>query len=86
MDSVLNIIHRVWISFYVKYPILLGGGLMKIVTVKMPEDYIAALDELVKRGLFTSRSEAIRIAVRDLLMKELWEKSKISIRAYSRGG
>ncbi len=57
---------------------------MKIVTVKMPEDYINALDELVRRGLFTSRSEAIRIAVRDLLMRELWEKSRINARIYSR--
>ncbi|MCD6510317.1 MAG: type II toxin-antitoxin system ParD family antitoxin [Thermoprotei archaeon] len=59
---------------------------MKIVTVKMPEDYILALDELVRRGIFTSRSEAIRTAVRDLLMKELWEKGRIGMRMYTRGG
>lgn len=45
---------------------------MKLVTVKMPETYIEGLDELVKIGRYSSRSEVIRIAVRDLLRKELW--------------
>ncbi len=45
---------------------------MRIVTVKMPESYIEAIDELVRLGRFSSRSEAIRAAVRELLRKELW--------------
>jgi len=45
---------------------------MKLVTVKMPDAYIEGLDELVRDGRYSSRSEAIRIAVRDLLRKELW--------------
>ncbi len=45
---------------------------MRLVTVKMPETYIEGLDELVKIGRYSSRSEVIRIAVRDLLRKELW--------------
>jgi antitoxin ParD1/3/4 len=45
---------------------------MKLVTVKMPEAYIDGLDELVRLGRYSSRSEVIRIAVRDLLKKELW--------------
>jgi len=48
---------------------------MKLVTVKMPETYIEGLDELVKIGRYSSRSEVIRIAVRDLLRKELWLRS-----------
>ncbi|RLF25071.1 MAG: CopG family transcriptional regulator [Thermoprotei archaeon] len=51
--------------------------MLKIVTVKMPEDYVNALDELVEMGLFTSRSEAIRVAVRDLLKRELWERVQL---------
>ena len=43
-----------------------------MVTVKMPEVYIEGLDELVRIGRYSSRSEAIRIAIRDLLKKELW--------------
>ena len=45
---------------------------MRIVTVKMPETYLEGLDELVKMGRYSSRSEAIRIAVRELLKRELW--------------
>jgi len=45
---------------------------MRLVTVKMPETYLEGLDELVKMGRYSSRSEAIRIAVRELLKKELW--------------
>jgi len=45
-----------------------------IVTVKLPLIYVEGMDELVNRGIYTSRSEVIRIAVRDLLKKELWDK------------
>ena len=45
---------------------------MRLVTVKMPEMYIKGIDELVKAGRYSSRSEVIRIAVRELLKRELW--------------
>lgn len=45
---------------------------MKLVTVKMPEMYVEAIDGLVKAGRYSSRSEAIRIAVRELLRREVW--------------
>ncbi|MET1128305.1 MAG: ribbon-helix-helix domain-containing protein [Thermoproteota archaeon] len=45
---------------------------MRLVTVKMPDTYLEGLDELVKLGRYSSRSEAIRIAVRELLKRELW--------------
>lgn len=45
---------------------------MKLVTVKLPEALIDGLDELVKSGLYPSRSSAIRAAVRDMLKRELW--------------
>ncbi len=45
---------------------------MRIVTVKMPESYLEAIDELVKMGRYSSRSEVIRTAIRELLKKELW--------------
>lgn len=45
---------------------------MKIVTVNVPESYIAAISKLVgENGLYPSRSELIRCAVRDFLLKEL---------------
>ena len=46
---------------------------MRIVTVKMPESYLEAIDELVRMGRYSSRSEVIRAAIRELLKKELWE-------------
>jgi len=45
---------------------------MKLVTVKMPEAYVEGIDELVKMGRYSSRSEVIRVAIRDLLRRELW--------------
>ena len=49
---------------------------MKIVTVNIPESYLEAIEHLLdnkkyKGGLYPSRSELIRVAVRDWLIKEL---------------
>jgi antitoxin ParD1/3/4 len=49
---------------------------VKLVTVKVPELYIEGLDELVKLGRYSSRSEAIRVAIRELLRRELWTQTK----------
>ena len=40
---------------------------MKVVTIHIPEPYLEAIDELVKRGLYPNRAEAIRMAVRDYI-------------------
>ena len=47
---------------------------MKLVTVKMSDIYVNGLDKLVEIGMYPSRSEAIRVAIRDLLRRELWPK------------
>ena len=45
---------------------------MKIITVNLPVSYLKAIDSLVgQEGLYPSRSELIRVAVRDFLMREL---------------
>lgn len=45
---------------------------MKIVTINVPESYITAIKELTgENGLYPSRSELIRCAVREFLLKEL---------------
>ncbi len=56
--------------------------LMKLITVNLPEAYVNGLERLIFEKLYPNRSEAIRIAVRDLLKKELWgsENSIGSIR------
>jgi antitoxin ParD1/3/4 len=45
---------------------------MKLVSLKMPDMLVEGMDELVRRGLYPSRSAVMRAAVRDLLKKELW--------------
>jgi len=47
---------------------------LRVLTVHLPEAYIQGLDELVNKRLYPNRSEAIRVAVRDLLRAELWER------------
>ncbi len=45
---------------------------MKIVTVNIPESYLDSIEKLVgETGLYPSRSELIRVAVRDFLIREL---------------
>lgn len=45
---------------------------MKIVTINVPESYIDIMEYLTgENGLYPSRSELIRCAVREFLIKEL---------------
>jgi len=41
------------------------------IKLHLPDFYIKRLDELVARGHYPNRAEAIRMAVRDLLIDEL---------------
>ena len=51
---------------------------MKIVTVNVPESYIESINKLIgENGLYPSRSELIRVAVREFLIKELKMAEKI---------
>ena len=43
---------------------------MVIVAVHLPKIYVDKLEELVRRRLYTNRSEAIRMAVRDLIFND----------------
>lgn len=46
-------------------------GRMKTLTIHVPEGYLEALKILVDSGYYPSISEAIRIAIRDLIFSEL---------------
>jgi len=48
-----------------------GGKEMKIITINLPEKYISAIQILNDLGLYPSRSEAVRVALRDFLSNEL---------------
>ena len=43
---------------------------MVIVAVHLPKIYVDKLEELVRRRLYVNRSEAIRMAIRDLIFNE----------------
>lgn len=43
---------------------------MKIITINLSEPHVKALKMLQDLGLYPSRSEAIRVAIRDFLQKE----------------
>ena len=49
---------------------------MKIISVHLPEAYIEAIDELVRRKVYPNRAEAIRMAVRDLIRREAYWLAK----------
>jgi Arc/MetJ-type ribon-helix-helix transcriptional regulator len=51
---------------------------VRLVTVKMPDLYVRAIDELVKEERYSSRSEVIRVAVRELLKRELWRETLLT--------
>ena len=43
---------------------------MVLISVHIPKQLLEELDEMVKQGRFPSRSEAIRVAVRELIYRE----------------
>jgi len=43
---------------------------MILISVHIPKQMLDELDMLVSQGRFPSRSEAIRVAVRDLILRE----------------
>ncbi|MHA1263901.1 MAG: ribbon-helix-helix domain-containing protein [Candidatus Helarchaeota archaeon] len=45
---------------------------MKTISVNIPEAFLKGLEELCQKGLYANRSEAIRVAIRDLLKRELY--------------
>ncbi len=45
---------------------------MRIITFHISEQILEGLDELVRQQKYPNRSEAIRLAIRDLLKEELW--------------
>jgi len=49
---------------------------MKLVTVLLPDMMLIGLDELVRLGYYPSRSAAIRAAIRDMLLREVWSRER----------
>lgn len=49
---------------------------MKLITLNVPEPYLDDLDALVTERFYANRAEAIRVAIRDMLSNERWQKRK----------
>jgi Arc/MetJ-type ribon-helix-helix transcriptional regulator len=45
---------------------------LKVITINVPESYLGAINKLIgENGLYPSRSELVRVATRDFLLREL---------------
>lgn len=44
---------------------------MRTITIKLPEELVESIDELVAVGRFKSRSELVRKALEEIIKKEL---------------
>lgn len=55
----------------------LEGNGMKLITLYLPEPYIKALDQLVTERFYPNRAEAIRVAIRDLIDNEVWNRKRV---------
>jgi Arc/MetJ-type ribon-helix-helix transcriptional regulator len=44
---------------------------MQVLSIQVPDAFISGLDMLVLYGYYTNRSEAIRMALRDLFQKDM---------------
>ncbi|EEB73884.1 ribbon-helix-helix domain-containing protein [Thermococcus sp. AM4] len=47
---------------------------MRIISVQVPQSFVNAMDQLVRRGVYPNRSEVIRAALREFLKKEMSTK------------
>jgi len=52
---------------------------MVLISVHIPKQVLEEIDELVKQGVFPSRSEAIRTAVWDLVRREKQQREVTQI-------
>ena len=52
--------------------------MMQMISFKVPGAFIEAIDEIVRLGIYASRSEVVRTAIRDLLRVELWEPALVA--------
>jgi antitoxin ParD1/3/4 len=52
---------------------------MRLIAVHLPERYVEDLQRLVEKDLYPNRSEVIRIAIRDMLKRELWDHGRMTV-------
>jgi len=47
---------------------------MILIKLYLPDKYVDYLDQLVREHFYPNRSEAIRVAIRDLINPEAWRR------------
>ena len=59
----------------------IGRSNMKVVTVNVPESYLEAIAKLISEdeGLYPSRSELLRVAVRKKLLQDMKMRENVAI-------
>ncbi|MCR6669000.1 MAG: ribbon-helix-helix domain-containing protein [archaeon YNP-WB-040] len=50
---------------------------MKVLSIRLPEEYVKAMDEIIRMGIYPSRSEFVRAAIREHLKREIDSSSNI---------
>jgi Arc/MetJ-type ribon-helix-helix transcriptional regulator len=55
-----------------------GGKEMIVCPVHLPGMYLEAIEKLVTEGFYPCRSEVIRVAIRDMLKRDLLLSKKIN--------
>lgn len=43
---------------------------LKITTINIPDSYLKSFETLIKKGIYNSRSQIVREALKDFLVKE----------------
>lgn len=54
-----------------------GKRKMKNITINLPQLYVDTIQELIEKKMVPSRSEAIRLALRDYIREDLSFKNKM---------
>lgn len=52
---------------------------MKNITIALPEPYVTNIEKLQNIGMIPSRSEAIRVAIREFLKKEMHTRELLGL-------
>jgi len=47
-----------------------GEKKLTVISIHIPKIYLKIIDDLVELGLYPSRAEAIRVAIRDMILRD----------------
>ncbi len=59
---------------------MIWGDQMNLISIRLPSEFVEILDEMVLQGKYASRSEAIRLALRDFYREHYASKQSTDFR------